>query len=61
MCYYSIMARTRKRKERKLTARLGPEVVALFTRAAGPMAHKLSKRRKTRDKARRIREIMKEY
>lgn len=54
------MARIKKKKP-KLVARLGPEVIALFTRSAGPMAHKLDKRRKTRNKAGRIREIMKEY
>lgn len=41
------MARKKTRKP-KLTARLGPEVVNLYTRKAGAMAHKLTKRLKTR-------------
>jgi len=40
---------------------LGPEFCKVFTRKAGAHPHKLTKRKKTRQKIQRIRRILKEY
>lgn len=53
------MSRSKPAKT-KLSPRLGAEFAALTQRKAGPHAHKLSKRQKTRNKAKKIRDRIEE-
>tara|TARA_Y100000310_G_scaffold263835_1_gene274294 strand:- start:52 stop:210 length:159 start_codon:yes stop_codon:yes gene_type:complete len=50
-----------KKKNTNLIPALGPEFCAVFTRKAGAHLHKNVKRKKTRQKHLRLREIMREY
>jgi len=50
-----------KKKNINLIPALGPEFCAVFKRKAGAHPHKNVKRKKTRQKFLRLREIMREY
>lgn len=56
---------TRKKRKRKkhkrLTTRLGPEIVIMFTRKAGRMDNGAKRPRVKRDKRRDVRQALKEY
>ena len=54
------MASKRKTKK-KLPSLVDSGIVIMFTRKAGPMDHKLSKKRKVRDKRKRVKEALAEY
>ena len=51
----------KKQKKQKAIPALGPEFCQIFKRKAGAHSHKNVKRKKTRQKFLRLREIMREY